>query len=297
MLIKLQVHFRYFVGGYQAMKKLKWQVPLFLAFFGFSQAHGYSTISEALLNVYLSSPLDLVPSSAAGNAKINLLKWNDNLKDPPVPTERYDRIQQFGTWITLNQSADDCIDVRNRVLMRESAGPIEMRKNNPCKVGTGKWYDAHTDKVYTNSQDLQIDHFVPLKDTYTNGAWKWNYQARCAYGNYMGYRDHLKPVESKANMSKSDSHPGDYLPDNQAYRCEYLKTWLSIKLIWKLGMQRDEAQAIKNLIAQERCNPSQFTFSTAELQAQRGMLVKMLEFCPETPPPPQDWNNKVESGQ
>ncbi len=285
------------------MKKLKWQVLLvqafLVAFWGVSQASAYPTvtISEAILNVYLSSPLDLVPSSSAGNAKVNLLKWNDNLNDPPVPTERYDRLQHFGTWITLNQSADDCIDVRNRVLIRESAGPIEMRKNNPCKVGTGKWYDSHTDKVYTNSQDLQIDHFVPLKDTYTNGAWKWNYQARCAYGNYMGYRDHLKPVESKANMSKSDSHPGNYLPDNKAYRCDYLKTWLTIKLIWKLGMQREEAQAIKNMIAQEHCDASRFTFSTAELQAQRGMVVKMLGFCPEAPPPPQDWNNKVESSQ
>ena len=94
----------------------------------------------------------------------------------------------------------------------------------------------------------------------------------------MGYRDHLKPIIIKTNRIKSARNPSEYMPPHQAYRCEYLKNWLTIKLIWKLGMQREEAKAIKELVLQERCDTSQFTFPTAELQSQRASVQNMLSY-------------------
>lgn len=253
------------------------------------QAQSYSTISEEILKAYFESPLNLVPElSLPGSPKINLLKWNESLQDPPEPTEHYSRVHHFGEWITLNQDTQSCLDTRNRVLIRDSIQPIQMRPNNPCKVGTGAWYDPYTDTVFNNSTQVQIDHFVPLKDTYINGAWKWNYQTRCVYGNYMGFKDHLKPVSGRANMVKSDHSPVDYMPENEAYKCEYLKTWLSIKLIWRLGMQRSEAQTIRQLVKEGNCDTSQFTFSTADLQNQRSRIQSMLPICPTEAPSHND---------
>lgn len=267
------------------MKMLSAKILLIMICQGISFAHAYSTISEAIVKAYLASPLDLVPSTInTTDAKINLLKWNENPQDPPVPTERYNRLYHFGQWITLNQEPQDCVDVRNRVLMRESKTPVEMRANNRCKVGTGSWFDPYTDITFNRSEEVQIDHYVPLKDTYLNGAWKWNFQARCVYANYMGYRDHLKPVNGNENMIKSDKSPDGYMPPNPAYRCEYLKTWLSVKLIWQLGLQRAEALAIKQLIAEENCDPADFKFSKAELLSQRAYIQKMLPICSENSP-------------
>src|SRR5688500_11569517 len=144
------------------MEKIFFRILLVLFIGGHSQANASSTISEAAYEIILSSPMDLVPSaSSSRTSKINLLKWNENPQDPPKPDERYDRDFHFGEWITLKQGADDCVDVRNRVLMRESEVPVQMRRTNPCKVGTGKWYDPYTDTTYSNSTEIQIDHYVP----------------------------------------------------------------------------------------------------------------------------------------
>lgn len=256
--------------------------------FGISQAQAYSTIAERILSAYLSSPLDLVPSTVnstiASDTRLNLLKWNENPQDPPPPVERYNRRQHYGEWITLNKTPSDCVDVRNRVLIRDSQTPVQMRSVNPCKVGTGRWFDPYTNTQYSHSTEVQIDHVVPLKDSYINGGWKWNYRTRCVYANYMGFRDHLKPVQGQENRLKSDHSPSYYMPPNTSYRCEYLKAWLSIKLIWKLGMQRLEAEKIRQLIAQEKCDVNEFTFSVAELQKQRKTIQEMMPICTVEPP-------------
>ncbi len=262
------------------------RLPLFFAIhFFISNAEANSQISEKIINAFFSSPISLMNQiSTTNDLKINLLKWNENPQDPPVPSERYNRLFHFGQWITLNQNPEDCVDVRNRILIRESQIPVEMRPANPCKVGTGRWHDPYSDKIFEKSEDVQIDHFVPLKDTYTNGGWKWDYQTRCVYANYMGYRNHLKPIHSYENSLKSDRSPDGYMPPNSLYKCEYLKSWLSIKLIWRLGMQRAEALAIKQLVAQENCNPAEFKFSVEELQNQRLSIQNMLPICPENSP-------------
>jgi hypothetical protein len=276
--------------------KLKSTATIFALFFlTFSNSQASSNIVERILVSSFLSPLDLLPNSQPNafdntfapppsSARINLLKWNENPQDPPAPTERYSRLHHFGEWITLHETDNDCIDVRNRVLMRDSSTPFEMRTKNPCKVGVGTWYDPYSGTTFQNSTEVQIDHFVPLKDTYINGAWNWNYQTRCVYGNYLGYKDHLKPVSSTENMVKSDNSPAEYMPPNSAYRCDYLKTWLSIKLIWRLSMQREEAQKIKQLIEEENCDTSQFTFSVEELRNQRQTIQSMLSVCPANPP-------------
>ncbi len=253
-----------------------------------SSAFAFSTISEGALMAFMRSPLDVLPSAAspaASTAKVNLLKWNVSPQDPPMPTERYNRLNHFGEWITLTQKPEDCIDTRNLVLQRDSQSAIEMRPGNNCRVGKGTWHDPYTNTTLNDSRDVQIDHMVPLKDSYINGAWKWNYQTRCTYANFMGFRDHLKPVTGRENMLKSDNSPAGYMPPNAAYKCEYIRNWLSIKLIWKLGMQRDEAQKIKDLVKELKCDTSQFTFSTAELQKQRQLIQQSMGSCATTPQP------------
>jgi hypothetical protein len=220
-----------------------------------------------------------------GSAQINLLKWNVAPEDPPAPTEHYARLYHFGDWIVMPKDPHDCIDTRNKVLIRDSDKPVEMRSQNRCKVETGDWLDPYTTKNFTNSLDIQIDHVVPLKNAYNNGAWRWTYQARCLYANFLAYHDHLLPVSGVENMTKGAGSPADYMPPNPDYHCAYVKNWLTIKLIWRLGMQRSEAQAIKDIVDKEKCDPSTFTFSTVELARIRATMQSGLALCPQTPAP------------
>lgn len=250
-----------------------------------SPAHSQVSIEESSYQTAFVTPLDLLPShTTSASGQLDLLKWNVASEDPPLPTIPYNRREQFGTWINPSRDPAACLDVRNLVLVRDSAAPVRMREQAPCKVGSGQWNDPYTTRSFAQSHEVQIDHVVPLKDAFINGAWKWNYQARCLYANYMGFRNHLIPVEGQENMQKSDRAPDRYMPPNQSFRCQYLKIWLSVKLIWRLGMQREEARTIKKLVEDEGCQTSDFKMSSSELRSQRATIISSLPICTEAPP-------------
>lgn len=225
---------------------------------------------------------NLVPT-AQSQSYIFLLKWNDSLQNPPPPPVPYQREVHFKGWLSIKDDRS-CLDVRNRVLIRDSLRGVQLKPDNPCKVQSGVWYDPYTDRTFTNPTDLGIDHFVPLKNAYINGAWRWSPQQRCLYANYMGFDDHLKAVLQRENGIKGEKDPSRYMPPNRKYRCDYLKRWLAIKLIWKLSLHVEEAQAIRRLVQTERCNPQEFVFTQQELRNQRQKIQNLLPICSFTNP-------------
>lgn len=224
----------------------------------------------------------LAPRAQSQNY-IFLLKWNDSIQNPPPPPVPYDRDAHFKGWISIKDDRS-CLDIRNRVLVRDSLREVHMKTDNPCKVQSGVWHDPYINRTFTDPAGLDIDHFVPLKNAYINGAWRWTPQQRCLYANYMGFNDHLKVVNRRENIIKNDKDPSRYMPPNRSYRCEYLKRWLAVKLIWKLSLHVDEAQSIRRFIQTERCNPQEFVFSQAELQAQRKKMHNLMPICSFTQP-------------
>lgn len=224
------------------------------------------------------SPQALLATTQQAQSYIYLLKWNDSFQNPPPPTIPYKREAHFGGWISIKDDRS-CLDVRNRVLIRDSLKQVELKPDKPCKVQRGYWLDPYLNRVFTEIDDVDIDHFVPLKNAYNNGAWKWNNQQRCLYANYMGFTDHLKVVNSRENSLKNYKDPSEYMPPNRAYRCEYLKRWLSIKLIWRLSLRVEEAQAIRYWVQKENCDTRQFMFSADELRVQRQKIMSLLPIC------------------
>src|SRR5690606_36654672 len=147
-----------------------------------------------------------------------------------------------------------CMNTRARVLVRDSQSPVTFRGNRDCVVDSGLWNEPYTGEQVTSSRQIQIDHMVPLKNAYVSGAWRWDYKTRCLYANFMGYRYHLVSSDAKQNMSKGDLGPDGYLPPNIAYRCQYLKNWLAVQLIWGLSLTLTEAQAIHDTVYALGCN-------------------------------------------
>lgn len=209
---------------------------------------------------------------------LNLMQWTLHNEVRPVPQEDYMRKLHFGRWI--NDPTDEtCMNTRAKVLVRDSAGDVTFRNNKQCVVESGLWQDNYTGQELTSSRQIQVDHMVPLKNAYISGAFNWDYKTRCLYANYMGYREHLISAEARQNMSKGDRGPEKYLPPELSYRCQYIKNWLMVKLIWRLNMTMDEIQSIHEVATNYNCSPAMFKVTKTEVDEQRRYIVDNIEFC------------------
>lgn len=191
--------------------------------------------------------------------------------------EPYNRKKHFGAWITDRRDGN-CYNTRAKVLIRDSSVPVDFRENG-CSVTSGKWADPYEGRDYTDAAEIQIDHFVPLKNAYISGAYKWNRNKRCLYANFLGNDFHLLAVYGKENMRKSDRTPEGYMPPNAAYRCQYLEQWLKVKFIWSLGLTPPEKETVLNLIQENHCDVHQLTYSSEELSQQRRFIADNMNLC------------------
>jgi hypothetical protein len=214
----------------------------------------------------------------AAKKVINLLSWILHEEPRPMPSEAYMRKEHFGRWIN-DPTDESCMNTRAKVLVRESEEEVTFRNEKQCVVASGKWLDRYSNTEFTSSREIQIDHMVPLKHAYMSGAWAWDYKTRCLFANYLGYNNHLVPASVRENTSKGDRAPDKYLPSELSYRCQYIKDWLAIKLIWKLNLTADEAQAIHEVIENYHCRPSDFQVNPQELKSQRQQIIDNIEYC------------------
>lgn len=207
----------------------------------------------------------------------NLLKLDHHQENFGGPTEPYKRVQHFGTWIH-GKSDSDCLNTRGKVLVRDSSVKTELNSAG-CTVIGGEWLDPYTDGKYQKASDIQIDHVVPLKNAYQNGAWKWDFKKRCLYGNFLANDFHLLSVMGHENMKKGDKGPEGYMPPAANFKCEYLQNWLKIKLIWQLHLTDDEEKAVSSLVEENHCDTKAFTYKASDVKTQRTFMVNNADIC------------------
>jgi hypothetical protein len=208
---------------------------------------------------------------------LDLTAWRSHHQDIPS-AEPYRRLDHFGRWVN-DPTDDSCFNTRGMVLERDSQTNVSVSPNNHCKIEGGLWHDPYTNKKIRIANDIQIDHVVPLKNAYMSGAFKWDNRTRCLYANYLGNDYHLLSVDGHENMSKGDRSPVDYMPPQKEYRCEYLKTWLKIKLIWGLNMSDYEALGLRDAMKENGCTPSSFRMTLNELRKQRKIIKEIDYVC------------------
>lgn len=137
----------------------------------------------------------------------------------------------------------DCQNTRQEVLISESLEEVTLDKKG-CQVVKGKWYDPYTDKYFTNPNDLDIDHFVPLGEVDRSGGHEWSKNKKMEYANDLDDPEVLIAVDKSANRSKGDKDPSDWLPPNKKFKCDYIKTWQNVKKRWALEMDIKEKKFI-----------------------------------------------------
>lgn len=219
-----------------------------------------------------------VVTSTSQEAAISLLTWSHSKRALPMPDEKYNRKKHFGRWVN-DPTDDECWNTRAQVLVRDSEIDVTFKDDSDCVVEKGRWHDPYTGTTIRKASDIQIDHFVPLKNAYISGGWKWEPLKKCMYANFLSNDFHLAAVDASENMSKGDGTPEDYMPPNEKFTCEYLQRWLKIKLIWSLAMQPGEADAIAELLDHAHCSERNFKMTRPELTANRQAIVNDRDQC------------------
>jgi len=209
---------------------------------------------------------------------IKLTSWVSHFDQKPEPSEPYSRKNHFGSWVKDRRDGR-CLNIRARVLERESTEPVQFKETSPCTIESGKWYDPYLNQWVYRASSLQVDHMVPLKHAYTTGAFNWSRQKKCLYANFMGQDTHLIPVSGIENGRKGDRSPDRYMPINQQYWCTYLKNWLQIKLVWNLFIQPEEAMGIQDAMEMAHCSDQDFSLTTLEIQKIRAKMVDSGHPC------------------
>jgi hypothetical protein len=234
------------------------------------EAEEYYTISDKGFEstVLFKAPLEVIEDTlevAQKNLKaIPLFHWIRHNEEPEKKFPAYNRALHFGSW-KQDPSDDNCLDTRNKVLSRDASVIENYKDKKKCFVGQGQWQDPYTGQTLQSADELQVDHFVPLKNAYISGAFKWTPEVRCNYANFLEADFHLIAVDRRENLRKSDRTPAGYLPPNEDFVCDYLERWLKVKLTWGLILLTEEVQAIRSAVKDYGCRRERFIVSPAEL--------------------------------
>lgn len=174
----------------------------------------------------------------------------------------YDRERYFGGWASNGCGS---ATTRDTILARDLKGAV---KNSKCQVTSGTLSDPYTGRTIqfrrgrNTSSAVQIDHVVALLDAWESGARDWDQAKRVEYANSQ---DVLLASDGPANMAKgsgldvngtslyrsqNSGAPDIWMPDNKAYRCDYMAKRATIKSKWGLTMTPREKQQTVSVLSQ-----------------------------------------------
>ncbi|WP_395576587.1 HNH endonuclease family protein [Streptomyces sp. BK79] len=199
-----------------------------------SVLRGLAAASLAVLSVTASTPAHAAETLPLAEA-VNRL---------PVAAESrdgYDR-DAFRHWNTGDDPSDGC-STRNEVLITEAVEPPTVGPR--CRLSGGSWWSYYDQTWVTSASGLDIDHMVPLAESWDSGASAWTAQRREAYANDQGATASLVAVTARSNRSKADQDPATWLPPAAEVHCRYIAEWVATKLRWNLTADETEVTALR----------------------------------------------------
>ena len=144
-------------------------------------------------------------------------------------------------------------DTRDDILTRDL---VEMSythtKRCPRAVAAGTLRDPYTNGTiaFVRGEQLgasvQIDHIVPLAFAWDMGARDWPDPLRKRFANDPA---NLLAVQGKANQDKGDLPPGEWMPPNTAFRCQYAMQFIEVLRGYRLPVDEASAAELRNAAA------------------------------------------------
>ena len=166
---------------------------------------------------------------------------------------------EWNHWVNFTP----CWTVREEVLYRDAVKDEALTlldknkvrtsdKANACYIVGGTWVDPYTGEVFTNPEDLDIDHMIPLNYAAQHGGQAWDVAKKESYANNLDYSHHLLAVSASANRSKSDKGPSEWKPANTEYYCTYATDWVNISATWGLSVTQSDKNELVTML--ESCS-------------------------------------------
>ncbi|MFC9117655.1 HNH endonuclease family protein [Streptomyces sp. NPDC057092] len=194
---------------------------------------GLAAVSVAVLPLTASSP-------ASAAQTLPLAEAVDRLPVEAESRDGYDR-DAFRHWNTGDDPSDGC-NTRAEVLLDEAVEPPTVGPR--CRLSGGRWWSYYDQVWVTSASGLDIDHMVPLAESWDSGASAWTARRREAYANDQGSATSLVAVTARSNRSKSDQDPAQWLPPAAGAHCRYVAEWVATKLRWSLTADEAEVAAL-----------------------------------------------------
>lgn len=182
----------------------------------------------------------------------------DAIEALPVEDEvrdGYDR-DLFPLW--SDEDGDGC-NTRNEVLIAEAVEAPTT--GSSCRLTGGRWYSYYDGEEWTQTGDLDIDHLVPLAESWDSGSRDWSTDDRERYANDLGDDRDLVAVTDNVNQSKSDQDPAEWMPPLEDVACQYIEEWTVVKTRWRLSVDQAEKDALTEIAA--NCQNTSLTIEYA----------------------------------
>ncbi len=216
-----------------------------------------TTTSSTTTTTVANSPTTTTSSTTTTTVVLSLDYPQLIISEVSTSIPEYNR-DDWNHWIDEN---GDCQNTRHEVLIEESFESVTYTNDTNCSVSTGKWFGNYTGQYYYNASEIEIDHFIPLKNAHQSGGYNWSSTKKEEFANYRLDPDSLIAVSSSANRSKGAKSPDEWKPTNNEYWCEYAYDWIRIKDYWNLTATQAEWDALVSMI--ESC-PEGFAYADAQ---------------------------------
>ncbi|MCP9213456.1 HNH endonuclease family protein [Streptomyces sp. NEAU-Y11] len=166
------------------------------------------------------------------------------IADLPVAAESRDGYERdkFRHWVDADR--DGC-NTRAEVLLEEAT--LSPTVGPRCSISGGVWHSYYDDTDQTAARALDIDHMVPLAESWDSGASAWSPAERQAYANDLEDSRALVAVTARENRSKADQDPAEWLPSDGGAVCRYVTEWTAVKTRWELTADPAEVDALERL--------------------------------------------------
>lgn len=168
----------------------------------------------------------------------------DGIRVEPEKRKGYER-EAWPHWIAPDHG---CLNAREQVLIRDSRRPAKL-SDKGCAVVSGEWLDVYTGETFTDPSIVDIDHRVPLEETYGSGGHAWSRERRATYANDLSDPLTLLAVGRESNRAKGSKGPEEWLPPKRDEICLYVADWIAVKARWELTMDERERVTVGNILA------------------------------------------------
>lgn len=175
----------------------------------------------------------------------------------PERLHRYDyRRPAFGdAWDDDNDAplGHNGCDTRDDILNRDLVDKTYVSiKRCPDAVATGTLHDPYTNTTIAfqrgahTGEAVQIDHIVPLAYAWDMGAYNWPGPERRQFANDPA---NLLAVQGQANQDKGDKPPGQWMPPNTAFACQYAMQFITVLRGYQLPVDAASAGVLRQAAA------------------------------------------------